>query len=130
MKTRLLAVLVLGAGLLGSAPAHGQDLSGSGEWQSRSGVGMRGTWTAALTRSNSDLSGTIALTGSTLLSGGTVNGKIDGDVVTFGVVSDDTEQVRFTGKLANGAVSGDWECDAIDDRGTWRGTLGDGSGGS
>ncbi len=130
MKTRLLVVLLLAAGLAAGAPAYAQDLNGKGEWQSRSGAGMRGTWTAALTRSNGELSGSIKLTGSTLLSGGTVSGKIDGDVVTFGVVSDDSEQVRFTGKLADGAVAGDWECDAIDDRGSWKGTFGDGGGGS
>ncbi len=130
MKTRLLVVLLLAAGLAAGAPAYAQDLNGKGEWQSRSGAGIRGTWSAALTRSNSDLSGTITLTGSTVLSGGTVTGKIDGDTVTFGVMADDTEQVRFTGRLAGGGVAGDWECDAVDDRGTWKGTLGDAGGGS
>jgi hypothetical protein len=116
-------VVVVLAASVAAWPARGQDLAGTGEWQSRSGEGIHGTWTVALTRSHDDLAGTIELTGSTLFSGGTVSGAIDGENVMFGVLAEGTEQVKFSGQLAGETITGEWECPAINDRGTWKGTM-------
>jgi hypothetical protein len=107
----------------GVSEARAEQLAGTGEWQSSSGGAMRGTWGTTLARSGSELRGTMMLTGSPLFSGSEVTGKMDGEEIVLGVVTEGDNEVSFRGKLANGTVAGEWNCPAINDWGTWTGTL-------
>ena len=69
-------------------PVEAEELIGQGEWQSRLGGAMRGTWTATLERSGETLEGNIVLTGSPLFNGGVVTGTIEGDQVLLGVLTE------------------------------------------
>jgi hypothetical protein len=106
-----------------SAPAPADLVSGNGEWQSNSGVAMRGTWTVALERSGSGLNGTLSMTGSLLFSGAKVTGTLDGDQIILGAVTDGEYQVTFNGRLTEEKVAGEWQSDALGDSGSWSGTL-------
>jgi hypothetical protein len=103
--------------------AWGQPLAGKGDWQSLNGEAIRGTWSVDLIREGTDVSGSIALTGSTLFVGGTVSGSIDGHNVVLGVMAEGVKQATFTGKLDGEDIAGEWECPAIKDEGIWTGTL-------
>ncbi len=103
--------------------ARGDLVSGSGEWESSSGVGMRGTWTVVLERSGASVKGTVTLTGSTLFSGAEVSGTMQGDQVLFGTVVDGKSQLSFSGTITDGQVRGEWQSAVINDSGAWSGTL-------
>lgn len=109
--------------LVATSPVYGEIVSGNGEWQSQSGAAMRGTWTVTLERSGSDLKGTIALTGSLLFSGGAVTGTLDGDQLMLGTVADGENQVTFSGTMNDEKITGEWHSPAVNDSGTWSGTL-------
>ncbi len=121
---RTAAVLVTAICLpLFNGPAVAADLAGNGEWRSRSGDAMRGTWSATLVRSGSEISGSIELTGSPLLAGGQVTGSMEGDELVLGVVAEGENEATFKGKLVGGSVSGEWSLPVLTDSGTWTGTL-------
>lgn len=127
MKTsvRFVAVALLtGLTALGTLqPAHAQDLAGQGEWQSLSGEAIKGTWTADIRRSGSQLTGTMALRGSNALSGGTVTGNIDADNISVGIVLAGGTIASFSGRLAGESISGEWQSPVLQDEGVWFGTL-------
>jgi hypothetical protein len=140
MKLGVLGVLViliaaLFLGFLGSflrldSSAMAQDFVGEGKWYSRSGQTMGGTWTAALKQSDTEVSGEIQLTGSTLFGASSVTGTIDGQEIAFGMMSEGAQQVTFSGKFDGESVAGEWSLPAMNDRGVWEGTLRTREGGS
>lgn len=119
----LVNLLVCLAVFLSTELAHADIFAGNGDWQSASGSAMRGTWTVTLERSGNDVKGNITLTGSMLFSGTQVTGTLDGDQIVLGVLADGRNQVSFSGMLKDEQVSGEWQCPAIGDSGTWSGTL-------
>jgi hypothetical protein len=130
---RVCLIIALSIGWLSdSAIAQiAQGLAGQGRWQSLSGATMGGTWTADLTQSGTELSGSIALTGTTLFrDSGSVSGTVDGEYVLLALMSEGAEQVTFRGKRDGESVTGEWSFPAMNDRGTWRGTLRAKDGGS
>jgi hypothetical protein len=84
---------------------------------------LRGAWDVSLTEVNGEVKGQIALKGSNVLTGGTVQGKVDGSNIVLGVMSAGTIQATFTGVLRGNVVSGEWESDALGDNGVWQGTM-------
>lgn len=117
------ALLVLSTGNTGPW-AGGDSLTGSGQWRSAvAGPAVSGKWTVSLTRLGGSLEGTMELTGSTLLHRGTVSGSIDGEQVSFGLVNDGDVQITFVGRVAEGVVSGQWDCATVKDHGSWSGSL-------
>jgi hypothetical protein len=98
-------------------------VTGNGEWESRSGAAMRGTWSISLSQTGDSVRGTLSLTGSLLFSGAEVAGSIEGQEIVFGTVTDGENQLVFNGTLSDGSVTGEWSCATISDSGTWRGTL-------
>jgi hypothetical protein len=119
--SRSLIVFALCVASLASAGA--QQLMGSGEWQSLSSEGIKGTWIASLTREGKLVDGSLRLTGSNVFTGGTVNGDINASSIMLGVMAEGTRQATFTGKLEGGKISGEWRCDAVKDQGVWWGML-------
>ena len=120
-------VYVIGAG----TPTHAQDtaaqlrvITGKGEWQSLSGDAIKGSWAVKLTRNGNHVQGNLDLTGSNVFSGGNVSGDIDGSNVMLGVMVDGVNEAKFSGKLDNGSISGEWQSDAAQDSGVWSGTMG------
>jgi hypothetical protein len=63
------------------------------------------------------------ITGSTLFAGGEVAGTIDGRQVTFGVVAGPGVEVSFAGKIADGKIAGEWDCETVKDEGVWSGSV-------
>jgi hypothetical protein len=106
-----------------SSAAAAQQLTGTGTWQSLSSAIIKGGWTASLVRTGNHVEGTLALTGSNLLSGGAVSGDIDSSSIMLGVVSKDVRQATFSGQLVGNTVKGEWNCPAVNDHGIWSGTL-------
>lgn len=124
LRMKVIALAIVSASLVLMGTRATADLvAGNGEWQSNSGVAMRGTWTVALERSGSDLTGTISMTGSLLFSGAKITGTLDGDEIMLGAVTDGDYQVTFSGRLTEGKITGEWQCDALGDSGSWSGTL-------
>jgi hypothetical protein len=125
MKTvAAILALVFSIPVLGTAHrAFGDLVSGKGEWQSRSGDAIRGTWTVTLERSGAELSGTLALTGSLLFSGSKVSGTLENDQLMLGSLTEDEHQATFSGKVTNGRISGEWSSPSIGDSGEWSGVL-------
>lgn len=120
----LSACIVIGSLLALCSAACAQQLAGRGEWESLSGSEViRGTWSVALQRSNTQVSGTIALTGSNVLTSASVTGTIDGRNIVLGLSADGTTEATFSGQLAGTSISGEWDCPAIKDQGVWHGTL-------
>jgi hypothetical protein len=116
--------MVSGILLAVAASASGQQLMGRGQWQSLSGgEHVQGTWSVQLDRSGTRVEGTMALTGSNVLTGGSVHGTIDGQSVILGVSSDGVAAATFSGRLSGEAISGEWECAVVKDEGVWSGTL-------
>jgi hypothetical protein len=123
-RTKVTTLAILSACLVTMITAAPADLvAGNGEWQSNSGVAMRGTWTVALERAGSELSGTISMTGSLLFSGAKVTGTLDGDQIMLGAVTDGEYRMTFSGRVTEEKITGEWQCDALGDSGTWSGTL-------
>lgn len=120
-----IVALVLGFLLCsGAATSVRADLvTGSGEWESRSSVAIRGTWTVTLERTGEAVKGTIALTGSPLFSGSEVKGTLEEDQLMFGTVVEGPNEVQFSGTLTDGRINGEWHCEAIGDSGSWSGGL-------
>lgn len=116
-------VLVFTCLIAGASRANAGDLIGKGEWESSSGAAMRGTWTATLLRSGTNLAGDIALSGSPLFAGGEVSGTMEGDAVVLGVLTGGAYQATFKGNLTDGKIAGEWDFPAIGDHGNWSGTL-------
>jgi hypothetical protein len=108
-----------------SSPVRGDLVTGNGEWESRSSVVIRGTWTVALERTGDDLKGTLTLTGSPLFAHADIAGTLEGDHVMFGTVLEGTNEVSFGGTVTDGRVIGEWDCEAVGDSGSWSGVLRD-----
>lgn len=115
--------LALAAVLFSCGAAFGQEVKGSGEWRSVKTKAIRGTWTLSATRSGTALNGVLELTGSNVFTGGEVAGSIDGSDIVLGVLRKDQKLASFTGAIDGEAVSGEWECDLVDDAGVWYGDL-------
>jgi hypothetical protein len=109
--------------ILGTSALDAESLSGGGAWQSNSGGSIKGAWSANLERTGNAVSGEFAVEGSPLFSGGSANGAVSGEDVVIGVITSGTTEATFTGKLKEGSVSGTWELPAINDTGTWEGSL-------
>jgi hypothetical protein len=52
-----------------------------------------------------------------------VQGTLDGSSIVLGVMTDGALQATFKGVLKGKEVSGEWECDTLQDHGVWYGTL-------
>jgi hypothetical protein len=122
------ALCVIGAAMLSlqnflPRVATAQPLTGVGEWQSLKGDAIKGTWTAALTRSGEVLNGTFELKGSNVVVGGPVTGSIDNSSVVLGLAQEGTKRITFSARLEGDAVSGEWEYPSLQDHGVWFGSL-------
>lgn len=106
-----------------------QRLAGRGEWQSLSSAAIKGKWTAALVRTGDRVQGTLTLTDSNVLSGGSVTGHVDTSSIMLGVIAQGSRQATFSGKIDGDSVKGEWDLDSdvLKDHGVWYGTLGVGA---
>jgi hypothetical protein len=109
--------------LVVAAPTSAQQLRGEGEWQSLNAESVRGRWQVTLTRTGSELQGTIVLTGSNVLKKGPVAGTINGSDVVLGVMSDGARNATFAARIDGESVSGEWESAVASDHGVWTGKL-------
>jgi hypothetical protein len=98
-------------------------MTGEGKWQSLRSKAIGGAWKVSLVTSGDDVAGQISLEGSNVLTGGAVEGTIDGSNIVLGVMMDGTLQATFKGALQGKEVSGEWECNTLQDHGVWYGTL-------
>ena len=106
-----------------SGISYAEGLTGRGDWRSVSSDSIRGTWSVDLTRSGSGVVGTMDLTGSNALRTCTITGNVAGNDIILGLVTGGSTVATFTGKLVEGAVSGEWEAPTLRDEGVWYGEL-------
>lgn len=109
--------------LVTASAGQGEQLTGEGEWQSVSGDAIRGTWTVSLIQTDDRVEGTLRLTGSNVLAGGSVAGTIDRSSIVLGVTAEGAKQATFSGLLDGKSIKGEWESEAVKDHGVWYGTL-------
>lgn len=134
MKTaRMLAAVLLMTIVIPVAGCSGSDASGSGggsdadlaghwtgRWQNSSPNSATGTFTLDWSEKGSDLSGIINIDNTPCLSSGSVIGSLDGDQITFGVVSGETT-VDYTGAVnEDGSMSGTYSTTCGNARGAWQ----------
>lgn len=83
------------------------DLSGtwSGNWADTSPDTAAGTFKVIWTQQGSTVSGTITISGTPCLSGGTVSGTISGSKITFGAVQGQ-RKVDYTGSVSGTSMHG------------------------
>lgn len=83
------------------------DLSGtwSGSWTDTSPDTSSGTFKLTWTETGSDLTGTITVQGAPCLSDGSIAGALNGDHISFGVVSGQA-QVQYSGQVKGSSMSG------------------------
>ena len=115
-------VSVLGLLLL-AATASAEVLVGKGRWQSLAGESMQGPWSLRVETDGAQLAGVLTLGGSNILKEARVQGVLDAQLVTLGVVVEGSRQATFSGKLDGKSITGEWVMDAIGDRGVWYGEL-------
>lgn len=101
-----------GTGLTGSWP---------GEWQNTTPDSSRGTFRIQWTQSGSSLSGTITITGTPCLTGGSISGSLAGSTLNFGVVTGQS-QVSYTGTVSGDTMSGTYTTSCGNAQGTWKAT--------
>lgn len=123
MKSRAVLCFCIAILLSGTA-AKGADMSGSGLWRSQGADSIRGTWSATLNRTGDVVRGTFEINGSNVFRRGAVEGTISSGQVVIGIVAEGERVASFTGTLSeDGAVTGEWESEALADGGVWEGTL-------
>lgn len=103
--------------------ASAEDLVGGGEWRSTNAGGVKGSWTAKLSRTEAVVRGTLKIDGSNVFAGGAVEGTMSDQQVILGVFQEGQKVASFAGKLQDGAVSGEWDSSAVADAGVWEGKL-------
>lgn len=121
----LIFVAAISLGVMAiTGAARADELVGRGKWQSLSGGDhIKGKWSVDLKRTGTRVEGTMELSGSNVLTGGSVEGSIDGDSVLLGVSSNGVVAASFSGQLDGNSISGYWECAAVKDEGVWEGDL-------
>lgn len=92
-----------------------------GEWQNTTPDASRGTFRIQWTQSGSALSGTITITGTPCLTGGSINGSLSGSALNFGVVTGQS-QVSYTGTVSGNTMSGTYTTSCGNAQGTWKAT--------
>jgi hypothetical protein len=123
MKARAVLCSCL-AIVLSGTPAICADISGSGLWRSQGADSIRGTWSATLKRTGDVVRGTFEIDGSNVFRRGAVEGTISNGQLVIGIVAEGEHVASFTGTLSkDGAVTGEWESEALADGGVWDGTL-------
>lgn len=94
-----------------------------GTWTTDQG-GFSGSFTMTFEETADGFAGDIQIEGSTCVSSGTVEAKLDGTSITIGAV-DAQEQIAFEGTVSGDQMSGTYStpagCDS--DTGVWEATL-------
>jgi hypothetical protein len=99
------------------------ELAGKGTWHSTNSDAVKGTWSATLTRSETEVRGTMTIDGSNVFTGGEVEGTVEAGKIVLGVFQQGSRVAHFAGKADGDAVIGEWSCPAIADEGVWEGRL-------
>lgn len=100
------------------------DFSGTwnGAWESEENY-IEGTFTANVSQSNGELSGTISVP-EIGMENATLTGMVNGNVVFFGDVDG---KIKFVGRLNDQVASGEYSYMALTDEGSWSATKGEGA---
>ncbi len=137
----LMLTLCLGLGLMvgcgsdgggddgeGSTPQPA-DISGDwvGTWESTDFPGGNGTLTVNITQDGNNINGTITLTGSEYLSGGTLSGTVNGNNFTMNIDFGEGYYMVSTGTISGNSISGTYVSyynNEVTDRGNYSGSRG------
>jgi hypothetical protein len=95
-----------------------------GTWDNP-GYGSAGTFHMEVTRTSATMAGSLQVSGADCLSAGHFVADVNGDEVTFGLVSGGIDVITFSGKVRGDHVAGMWEagpgCGGW--TGPWEGTI-------
>jgi hypothetical protein len=114
----------------GQSPTPGQekpedDLSGTwaGTWANTTPDHSTGTFEIDWEQSVLSLEGTISISGTPCLTGGSISGAIDGQHISFGVVQGQVD-VSYEGSVSDDGseMSGTYSTDCGNARGSWKAT--------
>jgi hypothetical protein len=92
----------------------------TGTWVDRTPDTLSGSFTVTLVQSGNTLTGSIVITGTLCLSGGSVSGSVTGNNISFGVVSSRIT-IAYTGTASNSLMSGTYGTNYLcaDAQGMW-----------
>ena len=90
----------------------------SGQWANQTPDQSTGGFTLTWTQKGSTLSGSITITGTPCLSGGSITGSISGSTITFGAVNGQVS-VGYNGTVSGSSMAGTYATDCGNARGTW-----------
>jgi|KBSSwiStaDraftv2_1062776.scaffolds.fasta_scaffold137931_2 hypothetical protein len=101
-------------------PPNSAGLSGTwtGTWGNQTPDQSTGTFTLTWSQNGNNLAGTITITGTPCLSGGSITGSVSGSTITFGAVQGEVE-VKYSGSIAGQSMSGTYQTDCGNAKGTW-----------
>lgn len=117
----LLVALLTLAGCSTVLPPPSFSGNWSGTWSSTAAPPQGGTFQAKVTQTGQNLAGTVTVTGSPLISSGTVSGTVQGNQISFGILTGGITAITFTGSFSGNTASGTYAA-ANGDVGTWQAT--------
>jgi hypothetical protein len=89
-----------------------------GTWANQTPDHSTGALSLTWTQTGSALAGTITIDGTPCLSGGSITGTVIGNAIQFGTVSGQVV-VNYTGQISGATISGTYETDCGNARGSW-----------
>jgi hypothetical protein len=104
-------------------PNQAAGLSGTwtGTWANSVPDHSTGAFTVVWTQSGANLSGTITITGTPCLTGGSITGTVGGSTISFGAVNGQVH-VDYTGVISGSTMAGTYATDCGNARGSWQAT--------
>lgn len=90
----------------------------SGSWANQTPDRSTGGFTLTWAQNGATLTGSITITGTPCLTGGSITGSVNGSTITFGAVNGEVT-VRYVGTVSGTTMSGTYATDCGQARGTW-----------
>ena len=120
MKTKFLIInLML---LLVCTPMFASKKHYTGEWQSTS-IGISGTFEVSYELEGAQIKGDISIQGSTITSGGEIEGTLEGNKIKFGFMASMGVRIEYSGTIEGETIKGTYKTtsSALNDEGIWNG---------
>jgi hypothetical protein len=104
-------------------PPPSTSLSGTwaGTWANQVPDQSTGSFTVTWTQNGNALTGSITISGTPCLSGGSITGSVNGATISFGAVQGQVT-VEYSGTVASTTMSGTYATDCGKARGSWTAT--------
>ena len=91
----------------------------NGTWAGVTYPTTAGAFTVVFAQSGNQLTGSITISGTPCLTGGSISGTVSGDVIAFGAVQGEVT-VLYDGAISGDTMAGTWSTDCGNAVGTWQ----------